>query len=538
MPILTFLTSIFSLAGGLSIARLVGRGVSEISQRIMPYESSRAARQIEHNRQVQESIDGMRHKHQMEVEKKKEKFQAEMQEKNFRHQEKMQEQMIEWQTLEKEKDRHHALQMARQRAYDTLRHSLIQESVRNFPLNISPLVLLENNNIDITFLLGSQKGESTVSSVNGVAPTPLSVFVTPMHLDSRVAGKEVLAAQIYDNFFTNLESLFVSEYGRNGERPVIFYSAAWNKNVRPGLHAADELNYFLKDMPTIVVEPRFNGTTINIFFSCWGIGYRALVHNRQEFEIPLDLNAMVTLCCYERSKKALQTLSGIKELPKVLQDKKETYQHNVKLFETLDLGNRIKKRFEEIFNSGSSSELDELGDYSKMFYIHPTDTEGLASCVNAVVGMLVAALADIHHLLMNDVRPRLPEICNKYFGQFINQQLLDNFSDMYETTYLRLSMDYPEEEGLRLLQKEGIRKLLNQKTDLPNEEEELRYSLIKKCSEISKKRKKELQGMSLEELKDYYIDHYDNDTDYLDAIYDFLSSDQQHTLSVKQLKSH
>ena len=46
-----------------------------------------------------------------------------------------------------------------------------------------------------------------------------------------------------------------------GGRSII-YSAAWNKNVKGGLHAADELYYFLKEMPTIVVEPRFDGKNI------------------------------------------------------------------------------------------------------------------------------------------------------------------------------------------------------------------------------------------------------------------------------------
>ena len=62
-------------------------------------------------------------------------------------------------------------------------------------------------------------------------------------------------------------------------------------------------------MPTIVVEPRFDGKTIKLMFSCWGIGYSSQLHSRQEIQIPLDLNSMIAVSAYERSKKAIASIA-------------------------------------------------------------------------------------------------------------------------------------------------------------------------------------------------------------------------------------
>lgn len=507
------------IACGIVAARTVGKGINAIGERIMPYEKSKSYKQAEHSATRQKEIELMR-----------EAFQERLHQESINVQERI-----------AVFNRHASMALAEKNAYAALRHTLIQDAIRNFPLNISPLVLLENNHIDISFLLGEKKNSNVETEhiehiYDGIdQPKPLNVFITPIYVDSRVGGKENLAGQVFDSVYSSLETIFVNEYSRNGERPVIFYSAAWNKNVRAGLHAADELYYFLKEMPTVVVEPRFDGKTVKLMFSCWGIGYSTQLHSRQEMQIPLDMNSMVAVSAYSRSKKALETLADVSTDNKYLKEKKNSFEHNVEIFEKLGLEKRIEKRLIEIKDKGISSELDELGDYCKLLYINQSDVQGIADTISAVIGMMVAALSDTHHLLANDVQPRLPYIYKTYFGDYADRQLLHEFSDMYERTYLKLSQEFPQEESRRLLEKEAVKRLLcTNGSNTTESETTIHDSLAQKCANLGAN-DKTTHGMSTAQLIDFYIDHIDNDDQFRKSLIPFMSADQKAHMNIKLL---
>ena len=115
------------IACGIIAARTVGNGITAIGERITPYDKSKTYKQTEHNNARQKEIELMR-----------ESFQAKLQQDNIQAQERI--------ALF---NRHSSMILAEKNAHATLRHTLVQDAIRNFPLNISPLVLLENNNIDI-----------------------------------------------------------------------------------------------------------------------------------------------------------------------------------------------------------------------------------------------------------------------------------------------------------------------------------------------------------------------------------------------------
>lgn len=506
------------IACGIIAARTVGKGLNAIGERITPYDKTKAYKQAEHNAARQKEIELMR-----------ESFQEKLQQDSIHAQERL-----------AIFNRHSAMALAEKNAHAALRHTLVQDAIRNFPLNISPLVLLENNNINISFLLGDQKyvdvePENLDSIFEGLDETkPLNVFITPMHIDARVGGKEVIAAQVFDSVYSSLESVFVNEYSRNGKHPVIFYSAAWNKNVKGGLHAADELYYFLKEMPTIVVEPRFDGKTIKLMFSCWGIGYSFQLHSRQELQIPLDLNSILAASAYDRSKKALESISKVSNDNKLLKEQRAMFEHNVVIFEELGLEERIKKRLNEIAETGKSTELDELGDYCKLLYINQTDVLGIADTISATIGMMVAALSDTHHLLANDVTPRFPYIYKTYFNDYVNPKLLSEFGDMYERTYIKLSQEFPEQEYRRLMEKESMLKLLGTYTSPQSERDSgIRDSLIQKCTTLGAD--KPAVNWSITKLLDYYIENVDNDIQFRKSVLPFMSPEQKARLNVKLL---
>lgn len=501
------------IAGGIIAARVVGKGLNSISERITPYDKGKNYKQVEHNAAKQKELELMR-----------ETFQERLQRDNIQAQERL-----------AIFNRHSAMILAEKNAHSALRHTLIQDAIRNFPLNISPLVLLENNNIDISFLLGeSIYGKDDTQSLDVIFDSigkakPLNVFITPMHIDARVNGKEVLAAQVFDSVYSSLESVFVNEYSRNSERPVIFYSTAWNKNVKGGLHAADELYYFLKEMPTIVVEPRFDGKTIKLMFSCWGIGYSSQIHSRQELQIPLDLNAMIAISAYDRSKRALESLRNVAIDQKLLKEQRAMFEHNVAIFENLSLEKRIEKRLKEIQETGISTELDELGDYCKLLYINQTDVIGIADTISATTGMMIAALSDTHHLLANDVTPRFPYIYKTYFKDFVTPKLLKEFSDMYERTYLKLKEEFPEQEYRRLIEKESVKKLLTDQSD----SDAIRDALIQKCTGLGADGS--VTNWTVTKLIDYYIDNIDDDVRFRKSVQKWFTSEQKTRCNKKLL---
>lgn len=490
------------IAGGILVARTVGKGIDAISERIIPYQKTRSYKQ------TAQSFAG-----QKELEKMREAFQQELQQANIQANK-------EIAIFNQYFQRQTTMLLAEYNTYFTLRHILIQDAIRNFPLNISPLVLLENNNIDVSFLLGQKHKETDIEN-NGNSqfhiniidkisnPRPLNVFVTPMHIDARVGGKETIGAQVFDSLYSSIEAIFVNEYSRNGERPVIMYATAWNKNVKGGMHAADELYYFLKDMPTIVVEPRFDGKTIKLLFTCWGIGYSQRILSRQEMQIPLDINSMLTISVYERSKKAWESLSTIHSENKVVIDQIRMYEHNISLFDQLNLGPRLEKRLNELTLNGKSAELDELGDYSKLFFVSQQDITNIADTISATTGMMISALADTHHLLANDVTPRFPYIYKKYFADFVDEKLLSDFGRMYERTYLRLKDEFPTQEPQRLMEKESVMKLLGcQSAHDSGYSEDFCYALKAKCEDLGVQ-KVYLDSWSVDELINFYIEHID-----------------------------
>ena len=150
--------------------------------------------------------------------------------------------------------------------------------------------------------------------------------------------------------------------------------------------------------------------------------------------------------------------------------------------------------------------------------------------------MMISALADTHHLLANDVMPRFPYIYKSYFGEFVNAKLLNEFSDMYERTYLRLGQEYPEQEYRRLAEKETMMKLLGtNRKSISENDSAMRESLIQKCKTLNAK-SEEVVNWSTSKLLDFYIENLDNDVQFQKSISPWLSSDQKARFNMKLIK--
>ena len=340
--------------------------------------------------------------------------------------------------------------VARENAQNLLQDHMVQDALKNFPLNISPLVLLKNRPHSLSSLLrftvASNNKEVEECNISDVAcdvmnyaanPEALNVFVAPVYVDSKIKNREILSKQIWDTTYQRLESFFTAHYNRRSKRPVIFYPTAWNDKYSPGMHASETLHFFLRDMPCVVLEPRFDGNNFRIMVSSWGLGYASTEHVRTELNFNINIDAILAYSVYERSKTALGVLNDLvkadiaetEKTPFFMQQR--VLERNIKLYESLHIDERIA--------NNQMNEIDAFGIYN-IFKIEPVqDLALLSDALSAQIGMTLATLTDIHHLRSTDTEPVFPELMKKHFPQlYSNVELRKLLYKSYERIFIYL----------------------------------------------------------------------------------------------------
>lgn len=341
--------------------------------------------------------------------------------------------------------------VARENAQNLLQDRMVQDALKNFPLNISPLVLLKNRPHSLSSLLrftvASNNKEVEECNMADVAsdvmnyaenPEALNVFVAPVYVDSKIKNREILSKQIWDTTYQRLESFFTAHYNRRSKRPVIFYPTAWNDKYSPGMHASETLHFFLRDMPCVVLEPRFDGNNFRIMVSSWGLGYTSTEHVRTELNFNINIDAILAYSVYERSKTALGVLNDLakadisetEKTPFFMQQR--ILERNIKLYESLRIDERIG-------NKEKMNEIDAFGIYN-IFKIEPVqDLALLSDALSAQIGMTLASLTDIHHLRSTDTDPIFPELMKEHFPQlYSNEELRKLLYKSYERIFIHL----------------------------------------------------------------------------------------------------
>ena len=388
--------------------------------------------------------------------------------------------------------------VARENAQNLLQDRMVQDALKNFPLNISPLVLLKNRPHSLASLLRFTVGENcnmadVASDVMNYAENPeaLNVFVAPIYVDSKIKNREILSRQIWDTTYQRLESFFTAHYNRRSKRPVIFYPTAWNDKYSPGMHASETLHFFLRDMPCVVLEPRFDGNNFRIMVSSWGLGYTSTEHVRTELNFNINIDAILAYSVYERSKTALGVLNDLAKADIAETEKTPFFmqqrilERNIKLYESLRIDERIG-------NKEKMNEIDAFGIYN-IFKIEPVqDLALLSDALSAQIGMTLASLTDIHHLRSTDTDPIFPELMKEHFPQlYSNEELRKLLYKSYERIFIHLRNEEnyllsPDERKLLVnIREQQIGKV---RFDLElqsgeNSKEELEYLIRKYCKE-------------------------------------------------------
>ena len=423
-------------------------------------------RQQKDNQLFQAERDAQQRYFQMEMEANRMAFQERMEMRRLQVQKQLEEQRAKLTTALNEMNiknsreiaRFNAMAMretqilvARENAQNLLQDHMVQDALKNFPLNISPLVLLKNRPHSLASLLrftvASNDKEVAECNLADVAsdvmnyaenPEALNVFVAPVYVDSKIKNREILSRQIWDTTYLRLESFFTAHYNRRSKRPVIFYPTAWNDKYSPGMHASETLHFFLRDMPCIVLEPRFDGNNFRIMVSSWGLGYTSTEHVRTELNFDINIDAILAYSVYERSKIALGVLNDLAKADIAETEKtpffmqKRILERNIKLYESLRIDERIG-------NKEKMNEIDAFGIYN-IFKIEPIqDLALLSDALSAQIGMTLASLTDIHHLRSTDTDPIFPELMKEHFPQlYSNEELRKLLYKSYERIFIHL----------------------------------------------------------------------------------------------------
>lgn len=415
--------------------------------------------------------------------------------------------------------------VSQQNARNALRTTFMQDALRTFPLNVSPLVLLSNQSHSMGYLLNFSEQESEVQvSIPQVYeeveearkhPDALNIFIAPIHVDSKIKNRKVLSEQIWDTVYMRMESFFTEHYNRSADHPVIFYPTAWNDKYNPGMHASETLHFFLKDLPCIVIEPRFDGTKFRLMFSAWGLGYNSSTHHRTELSFDINIDAVLAKSVYERSKKALTLIDTIKDTKILNKDKQlfydmgYNYMKNVRLFESLDLEQRMA--------DGRMDEVDALGIYN-IFKIEPSqDLAPLASHLSEYIALNLALLTDIHHLRSSDVIPKLPSLLKEYFPQiYADRDMRACLYKEYENSYEWLCeeerhLNIHDTEGIRKMQMLDVKKWLNM-VDKQGIEDEVYRNIreyVEKRSGFTHLDFDEVWNRALDDMTSYDLDFFE-----------------------------
>lgn len=428
---MSLILTILGSAGALIAARSAANAITSISSRIMPFKGSGDAKRMDYQANINR-----------EQQIASQKFQEYLQEKGFKNQQEMT-------RLSALLQRQTTFLSNIQNCQNALKGKLFDDALRHFPLNIPPLVMLQNAGMSTSNITGSLVDDpitkyalstwenggmdentfySTLEDSIKSRSVALSVFVTPLQIDARVAAKEKIASIVWDNVYQEMESLFVKEYNRSSERPVIFYPGAWNLNARPGLHAAEILYFFTKGMPVIVLEPRFDGKRLRMMFSSWGVGMLGDEQVRQEISFDIDWNELILPAMYERSVKGLEKLNSMEHLPAPLEELKKRLNHNVSVYEP--------------FKSGELKTEDLFDDISKLFYLTNQDYSVVSDMISNTMGMVMSIVSDVHHLTASGIDPKFPAIKDVYFKNLLSelpkdevQKLNDSFIEIFKTAH-------------------------------------------------------------------------------------------------------
>lgn len=203
-----------SIGGGIVASKLIDYCVpfSRTPQGKLFREQKKWQNELEEQRMdFQERLEAKRMHFQENLEAQKERFQQHLAEQNIKN-------SREIALFQAQAARQTQIMLAQENARNLLQDHMVQDALKTYPLNVSPLVLLKNRSRSISSLLRfSEKDGDKTTAVEQVFeevkearthPEALNIFVAPVYVDSKIRNRKVLSDQIWDSIYQRMESFF------------------------------------------------------------------------------------------------------------------------------------------------------------------------------------------------------------------------------------------------------------------------------------------------------------------------------------------
>ncbi len=306
--------------------------------------------------------------------------------------------------------------LARETAQNMLQDRLVQDAMKEFPLDIAPLVLLGERKDSLNGLLRFSISkdanidiETVYRDVKRYATNPeaLKIFIAPIHLSSTIKNREELSNQIWDTIYHNLESFFTQNYDSHGAHPVTVYPIAWKPSAPRGVSACETMHFFLRDIPCVVIEPKFDGNSFRLIISAWSLGYTSTEHVRTEMKFDINLDLEIIKGAYKRSVSSLRLIESLGENSK-LAGMRNALEENVKNYDAIGLN-------DDSISAERLNDISAIGIYN-IFHISPQqDLHEPAKLLSDIISLNLGVLVDSHHLLSTDTEPIFPSLFKMSF---------------------------------------------------------------------------------------------------------------------------
>ncbi|HEY9652207.1 MAG TPA: WD40 repeat domain-containing protein [Coleofasciculaceae cyanobacterium] len=298
-------------------------------------------------------------------------------------------------------DRETQLKLATYQRETALQLPEFQKVLNHWPLRLFP-----------SQLLNSHRSDSVV---------PLRIFLTsPNGQLARLSELSQALPEIEQNLAQNLGEFLSQNYPLSSqERPTEFLAGAWDSKRSHREASIKALFERLKSEPTLILESEFVGDYLNLRIAYWGFGqtnycYKTIISQ-------LNYRTVVYTSAKNRAlkwKAIANRLLACGESPEDVNRLGGDNEFNLEVLEK-------EKKWQQLGIDTNELPLE--------YKLKPQDFEVLTQLLTTCYSIVVAWVADAHHLVNYDVSPLLPKLLPHLLEQDSDPQLVQ---DVIKTTIL------------------------------------------------------------------------------------------------------
>ena len=306
------------------------------------------------------------------------------------------------------------LELAAYQRETTLKLPEINKIIENWPLRLFPSQLLES------------------SDRNENEKIPLRIFLALPNLEYDSLGN-LGVPDLEPKIAQGLREFLSQNYSLHSQvRPTEFLGGVWQSKNFHSESSIKALFGMLKSEPTLVLESEIEGDNLYFRMAYWGLGQQTYCY---ETLFKLPYRELIDASAKARAKQWKKTRDQLLALGKNLADIKRwggNNYHNLAILE-------------------EEEELQQAGvDTSELTFSYEanrTDWDNFKQFLSTCHCLVAGWMADIHHLVSDDVSPQLPKLLPQLTQNLPDQQLVQlimaTTASIYENVFEALTIERP-----------------------------------------------------------------------------------------------